>query len=134
MKNTESDHNSITIRLDKWLWAARLFKTRALAREAVQAGKVHYNGQRTKPSKVVELQAKVKVPAGFDQKEVVIEELYDKRRSASQIAGMYTETPESIATRERNAQARKLSAFHSPRPDTKPDKKQRRKIIDLKHQ
>ena len=54
------------VRIDKWLWAARLFKTRANAREAVQAGKIHYNGQRTKPSKIVELNATLKVPAGFD--------------------------------------------------------------------
>lgn len=122
------------VRIDKWLWAARLFKTRANAREAVQAGKIHYNGQRTKPSKTVELNATLKVPAGFDSKELVITEIFDKRRAAPMIMGMYTETAESIAKREKNAEARKLSAFHSPKPDTKPDKKQRRQIIHLKHQ
>jgi ribosome-associated heat shock protein Hsp15 len=122
------------VRVDKWLWAARLFKTRANAREAVQAGKIHYNGQRTKPSKTVELNATLKVPAGFDSKELVITEIFDKRRAAPMIIGMYTETAESIAKREKNAEARKLSAFHSPKPDTKPDKKQRRQIIHLKHQ
>ena len=122
------------VRIDKWLWAARLFKTRANAREAVQAGKIHYNGQRTKPSKTVELHATLKVPAGFDSKELVITEIFDKRRAAPMIIGMYTETAESIAKREKNAEARKLSAFHSPKPDTKPDKKQRRQIIHLKHQ
>ncbi|HAQ48795.1 MAG: ribosome-associated heat shock protein Hsp15 [Glaciecola sp.] len=122
------------VRIDKWLWAARLFKTRANAREAVQAGKIHYNGQRTKPSKTVELNATLKVPAGFDSKELVITEIFDKRRAAPMIIGMYTETAESIAKREKNAEARKLSAFHSPKPDTKPDKKQRRQIIHLKHQ
>ena len=122
------------VRIDKWLWAARLFKTRANAREAVQAGKIHYNGQRTKPSKTVELNATIKVPAGFDSKELVITEIFDKRRAAQMVIGMYTETAESIAKREKNAEARKLSAFHSPKPDTKPDKKQRRQIIHLKHQ
>ncbi len=122
------------VRIDKWLWAARLFKTRANAREAVQAGKIHYNGQRTKPSKTVELNATLKVPAGFDTKELVITEIFDKRRAAPMIIGMYTETAESIAKREKNAEARQLSAFHSPKPDTKPDKKQRRQIIHLKHQ
>ncbi|MDG1254375.1 MAG: ribosome-associated heat shock protein Hsp15 [Glaciecola sp.] len=122
------------VRIDKWLWAARLFKTRANAREAVQAGKIHYNGQRTKPSKTVELNATLKVPAGFDSKELVITEIFDKRRAAPMVLGMYTETAESIAKREKNAEARKLSAFHSPKPDTKPDKKQRRQIIHLKHQ
>jgi ribosome-associated heat shock protein Hsp15 len=122
------------VRIDKWLWAARLFKTRANSREAVQAGKIHYNGQRTKPSKTVELNATLKVPAGFDSKELIITEIFDKRRAATMVVGMYTETAESIAKREKNAEARKLSAFHSPKPDTKPDKKQRRQIIHLKHQ
>ncbi|MDG1122734.1 MAG: ribosome-associated heat shock protein Hsp15 [Glaciecola sp.] len=122
------------VRIDKWLWAARLFKTRANAREAVQSGKIHYNGQRTKPSKIVELNAILKVPAGFDSKELVITEIFDKRRAAPMVVGMYSETAESIAKREKNAEARKLSAFHSPKPDTKPDKKQRRQIIHLKHQ
>jgi ribosome-associated heat shock protein Hsp15 len=134
MKNTPSNENAPEVRLDKWLWAARLFKTRSLARTAVQAGKVHYNGQRTKPSKVVELGATVKVPAGYDIKELVINEIVEQRRGAALIQDMYRETQSSIEQRERNAQARKLSAFHSPKPETKPDKKQRRQIIELKHQ
>ena len=134
MKNTPSNENAPQVRLDKWLWAARLFKTRSLARTAVQAGKVHYNGQRTKPSKVVELGATVKVPAGYDIKELVINEIVEQRRGAALIQDMYRETQSSIEQRERNAQARKLSAFHSPKPETKPDKKQRRQIIELKHQ
>lgn len=134
MKNTPSNKNAPEVRLDKWLWAARLFKTRSLARTAVQAGKVHYNGQRTKPSKVVELGATVKVPAGYDTKELVINEIVEQRRGAALIQDMYRETQSSAEQRERNAQARKLSAFHSPKPETKPDKKQRRQIIELKHQ
>ncbi len=134
MKNTPSNKNAPEVRLDKWLWAARLFKTRSLARTAVQAGKVHYNGQRTKPSKVVELGATVKVPAGYDTKELVINEIVEQRRGAALVQDMYRETQSSLEQRERNAQARKLSAFHSPKPETKPDKKQRRQIIELKHQ
>jgi ribosome-associated heat shock protein Hsp15 len=134
MKNTPSNKNAPEVRLDKWLWAARLFKTRSLARTAVQAGKVHYNGQRTKPSKVVELGATVKVPAGYDTKELVINEIVEQRRGAALVQDMYRETQSSVEQRERNAQARKLSAFHSPKPETKPDKKQRRQIIELKHQ
>ncbi len=134
MKNTPSNKNAPEVRLDKWLWAARLFKTRGLARTAVQAGKVHYNGQRTKPSKVVELGATVKVPAGYDTKELVINEIVEQRRGAALVQDMYRETQSSLEQRERNAQARKLSAFHSPKPETKPDKKQRRQIIELKHQ
>ena len=71
-KHAEKQDNSDepNVRLDKWLWAARFCKTRSVAREYIQAGKVQYNGQRSKPSKVVELGALVKVPAGYDVKEV----------------------------------------------------------------
>lgn len=134
MKNTPQDQTELAVRLDKWLWAARLFKTRSLARTAIQAGKVQYNGQRAKPSKVVELGATVKVPAGYDNKELVICEIVEQRRGAALVQNMYSETEASEAQRERNAQARKLSAFHSPKPETKPDKKQRRQIINLKQQ
>ena len=134
MKNTPANTDILDVRLDKWLWAARLFKTRSVARAAIQSGKVHYNGQRSKPSKIVELGATVKVPAGFDTKELIICDIVEQRRSAALVEGMYRETEASVEQRERNAAARKLSAFHSPKPDTKPDKKQRRQIIDLKHQ
>ncbi len=125
---------SPVVRLDKWIWAARFCKTRAIARDWVQAGKVNYNGQRSKPSKIVELGAIIKVPAGFDHKTIKILALSDKRVSASLAQGLYKETDESIALREKNKQARQLSAFHSPKPDHRPDKKQRRQIIKIKHQ
>ncbi|MCC2617055.1 ribosome-associated heat shock protein Hsp15 [Aestuariibacter halophilus] len=134
MKANHPDNTHSGVRLDKWLWAARFFKTRALAREAVQAGKVHYNGQRSKPSKLVDVGAIVRVPAGYDTKEVEVVQISDQRRNATLAQTLYVETEQSIATRESNAQARKLSAFHSPRPDARPDKKQRRKIIQFKHQ
>lgn len=134
MKQSRQNASDSNVRLDKWLWAARFVKTRALARDMIQSGKVEYNGQRSKPGKVVEVGARVKVPAGFDVKEVVIVEISDQRRGAPLAQGMYEETPESIAQREKNAEMRKLSAFHSPRPENRPDKKQRRQIIQFKHQ
>ncbi|MFT4993155.1 MAG: ribosome-associated heat shock protein Hsp15 [Paraglaciecola sp.] len=124
----------LPVRLDKWLWAARLFKTRAIARDAVQTGKVQYNGQRSKPGKIVELAANIKIPYGYDVQELVVLELSEQRRGAPIAQLMYLETEASVQQRERNAQARKLSAFHSPSPDHRPDKKQRRQIIQLKHQ
>jgi ribosome-associated heat shock protein Hsp15 len=133
-KHIKSDSSADSIRLDKWLWAARFFKTRAQARDVVQSGKVQYNGQRSKPSKTVEVGATIVLPAGFDSKEVVVEQLSDRRVSAPLAQQMYSETEASIAQREKNAEARKLSAFHSPRPDSRPDKKQRRKIIQFKQQ
>lgn len=121
------------VRLDKWLWAARFFKTRALAREMVQAGKVQYNGQRSKPGKAVEVGAMITLPAGWDHKEVEVLQLHDKRQSAPLAQQLYAETEQSVARREANQEARRLSAFHNPKPDGRPDKKQRREIIKLKH-
>lgn len=134
MGQHETDNTSQKVRLDKWLWAARFFKTRALARDMVQSGKVHYNGQRSKPGKVVEIGAMVKVPAGWDTKEVEILGVSEKRLGASLAQELYEETPESVAKREENQTARKLQTFHSPRPEGRPDKKQRREIIKFKHQ
>ena len=76
----------------------------------------------------------ITVPAGWDTKEIKVLGLSDKRLSAPLAEALYEETPESIARRESNQQARKLSAFHSPRPDNRPDKKQRRQIIKFKQQ
>lgn len=127
------DH-SPSVRLDKWLWAARFYKTRSLARDAVQSGKVQYNGQRSKPSKVVELGASIKVPQGYDLKDVLVLQLKEQRLSAPLAQLMYQETQASEALRATNAEARRLSAFHSPKPDHRPDKKQRRQIIQFKQQ
>jgi ribosome-associated heat shock protein Hsp15 len=122
------------VRIDKWLWAARFCKTRSIARELVQSGKVQYNKQRSKASKVVEVGALIQIPVGFDHKTVLVKEISGQRRGAPIAELMYEETAESIALREKNAAARKLSIFHSPRPDSRPDKKQRRQIIQFKQQ
>ncbi|MCW8093266.1 ribosome-associated heat shock protein Hsp15 [Alteromonas sp. ASW11-130] len=134
MNNRKVDNQDDNVRIDKWLWAARFFKTRAVARDMVQAGKVHYNGQRVKPGKIIELGAIIKIPAGWDVKEVMVTQINDKRQSAPLAQQMYEETAQSLARREENQLARKLSSFHSPKPESKPDKKQRRQIIKFKHQ
>ncbi len=134
MSNRKVENQAENVRIDKWLWAARFFKTRAMARDMVQAGKVQYNGQRVKPGKIVELGALIKIPAGWDVKEVVVAQITDKRQGAPLAQQLYEETPHSVAKREENQMARKLSSFHSPKPETKPDKKQRRQIIKFKHQ
>ena len=125
---------SQSVRLDKWLWAARFYKTRSNARDAVQSGKVQYNGQRSKPGKIVELGANIKVPQGYDIKDVVVLQLKEQRLGAPLAQLMYQETQVSEKLRASNAEARKLSAFHSPKPDHRPDKKQRRQIIQFKQQ
>lgn len=121
------------IRLDKWLWAARFYKTRSLAREMVDGGKVHYNGQRSKPSKQVEIGATITLRQGNEEKTVIVENLSQQRRGASEAQTLYQETSDSIAKRERQSMLRKLNA-HNPSPDGRPDKKQRRDLIKFKHQ
>lgn len=122
------------VRLDKWLWAARFFKTRALARQAVLAGKVSYNQQRCKPAKVVETDAVLTIPRGHDRMQVVVTGLSEQRRGAAEAQTLYQETEDSVARREENAAARKANAMYNPHPDGRPDKKQRRQLIQFKHQ
>lgn len=124
--------DSQEIRLDKWLWAARFFKTRALARSMIEGGKVHYNGQRSKPGKQVEVGAIIRIRQGFDEKEVVVTALSIQRLSAVQAQQLYRETADSVVKRERNAEARRLNTLYAPHPDSKPDKKQRRDIMRFK--
>ena len=126
--------NTATVRLDKWLWAARFYKTRSIARNMVDGGKVHYNGQRSKPSKIVELGATILLRQGNEEKTVIIEKISDQRRGAPEAQLLYRETEDSLLKREDNAQKRKLNTLYSPSPERRPDKKQRRDIIKFKNQ
>jgi len=130
MGATQSELTST--RLDKWLWAARFYKTRAIAKQMIDGGKVFYNGQRTKSGKAVALGDTIKVRQGFEEKEVQIIALADRRRDATFAQTLYKETEQSIATREKNALARKQGILLSPASETKPDKKQRRQIREFK--
>ncbi|AJA44117.1 ribosome-associated heat shock protein Hsp15 [Frischella perrara] len=121
------------VRLDKWLWAARFYKTRSIAKEMIEGGKVHYNGQRTKPSKIVEIGAKLKLRQGSDEKTVIIQAISQQRRSASEAQYLYLETQQSIIKRENIAQARKDGSLTMPHPDRRPDKKERRNLIKFKY-
>ncbi|RJT20823.1 ribosome-associated heat shock protein Hsp15 [Buttiauxella izardii] len=121
------------VRLDKWLWAARFYKTRAIAREMVEGGKVHYNGQRSKPSKLVELNAMLTLRQGNDEKTVKVLAVTEQRRPATDASQLYEETAESIAKREKVALARKMNALTMPHPDRRPDKKERRDLMKFKH-
>lgn len=121
------------VRLDKWLWAARIYKTRALAREMIEGGKVHYNGQRSKPGKVVELNATLTIRQGNDERTIVVNDITEQRRPASEAVALYEETAESIEKREKMALARKMNALTMPHPDRRPDKKERRDLMRFKH-
>lgn len=115
-------------RLDKWLWAARFFKTRALAQEAVDGGRIHYEGQRTKSSRDVQVGARIGITIGHDTREVVVTALSDRRGNASAAALLYAETGESIVAREKAAAERKAMALGNPVQDHRPDKRERRQF------
>lgn len=125
--------DTVGIRLDKWLWAARFYKTRSLAKDMIEGGKVHYNGYRTKPGKIVEIGANIELWQGFNKIEIIVKGLSEQRQKASIAQTLYEETPESIARREKQALEHKLQIMFAPHPEQRPDKKQRRKLLTLKH-
>tara|TARA_R110002110_G_scaffold26911_1_gene98419 strand:+ start:39218 stop:39613 length:396 start_codon:yes stop_codon:yes gene_type:complete len=122
------------LRLDKWLWAARFFKTRSLAKAAIEGGKVQLDGQRVKVSKEVAVGDRLQIRQGWDQREVVVEALSDQRRGAPEAQQLYTETEASVAKRESEAAARKAAGGMIERPAHRPTKKQRRQIHRFKEQ
>ena len=129
----QNTSNLKQVRLDKWLWAARFYKTRSIARTMIDGGKVQYNGQRSKPSKIIELGATVKLRQSNDEKIIIIEQISDCRRGAPEAQLLYRETAESITAREQTAKMRKLNAYDNPSPEKRPDKKQRRDIMRFKN-
>ena len=120
------------LRLDKWLWAARFFKTRSLAKAAIDGGKVHLAGQRVKVSKEISVGATLQTRQGWDEKVVQVKALSSQRRGAPQAQLLYGETPESCAKREAEAAARKAAGGMIDRPAQRPTKKQRRQIHRFK--
>ncbi|WP_075186238.1 RNA-binding S4 domain-containing protein [Teredinibacter haidensis] len=118
------------VRIDKWLWAARFFKTRNLAKQAIDGGKVHLDGARVKPSKDVEVGMQLTIRQSWDEKVVDIIALSDQRRGAPEAALLYLETEQSTTARTIKAEQRK--AMGSLHGDTKPTTKQRRQIHRFK--
>lgn len=122
-----SDKNDDKVRLDKWLWAARFYKTRALAKEAIEGGKVHCRGERCKPGKEPRIGDEFVIRAGFDEKTVVVRALSTVRRGATEAQTLYEETADSLARRESAAALRKAGAL-GVQTDGRPSKKQRRQL------
>ncbi len=120
------------VRLDKWLWAARFFRTRAKAKEAIEGGKVQVDGARSKPSREVQVGEELKVRQGWDEKVIIIKALSDQRRGAPEAEALYEETAASITRREGEAEQRRLSAkvFTEGRP-TKRDRRHITRFKDL---
>lgn len=130
-KSKNSSAPLTRVRLDKWLWAARFFKTRSLAKQAIEGGKVHCDGSRTKPSKEIEVNTIIKLRQGFDEKTVLVTGLSAQRRGAPEAQLLYEETDDSIKQRELQA-AQRAAQSGNRQPSSRPDKKQRRAIHRFK--
>jgi len=115
------------VRIDKWLWAARFFKTRSLAKTAIEGGKIQIDGVKAKASRQLELGAILTIRQGLDTRTVVVSALSDQRRGAPEAMLLYSETAESVVLREENAAKRK-AINNASVSDGKPNKKQRRQI------
>ena len=119
------------VRLDKWLWAARFFKTRGLAAEAVDGGKVSLNGSRAKPAKLVQVGDALRVRIGPYDWFVTVRAVTERRGPPRDAQLLYDETAEGRATRERLAEAHKIAPAPTYRGKGRPTKKERRDIERL---
>ena len=119
------------VRVDKWLWASRFFKTRSMAREAINGGKVQVNGARVKPGRILKLNDRLQVQRGEESFSITVLSLSNRRGPASEAAGLYAESEESRLQREAEAEKRKLQRAGDPNSARRPDKKQRRRLIQF---
>jgi ribosome-associated heat shock protein Hsp15 len=116
------------VRIDRWLWAARLARTRPLAAEAVKGGRVHVNGVAVKPSRDVRPGDRLEISTGPIRREVVVRHTAERRGPATEAARLYEETPESIRQREDALEARRLVQPTGPDRGARPTKRDRRKF------
>lgn len=128
----ENETSGSVIRLDKWLWAARLFKTRAIAKQAVETGKVQSAGNKLKPGRDVTLGMALEVRQGWDERTIIVKGLSEHRRGAPEAALLYEETLQSIEKRKQLVEQRRMHA-QLEQPIAKPDKKDRRLRTQMKH-
>lgn len=119
-------------RLDKWLWAARFFKTRAQAAQAVDGGKVHVNGARAKRGKLLHVGDRVRIRKAAFEHVLEVAAISEVRRGATEAAALYRETPESVTARQKVAEYRRLAAAATPTTAGRPSKRDRREIAKLK--
>jgi ribosome-associated heat shock protein Hsp15 len=117
------------VRIDKWLWAARFFKTRSMAAQAVTGGKVHVNGARIKPARIILPGDELRIRRGEVEFIVIVKDLSDKRRPASEAQLLYEETEFSIQQRQATREQKRLEAASKMYgPMKRPDKRERRQI------
>jgi len=122
-----------SVRLDKWLWAARFFKTRSVAREAVAGGKVHLNGNRAKPGRSLNIGDELRIQRAEDEYTVTILDLTARRGPATVARTLYAESEESRTQREKLAEERRLNHIQNSSNEGRPDKRQRRRLIRFRN-
>ena len=122
------------LRVDKWLWAARFFKTRSIAKTPIEGGKVHLLGQRVKVSREICVGEKLVIKQVWAERALIVKAPSDQRAPASAAQMLYAETDVSIARREREAQARKAAGGAAARPTNKPGKHERKALERLRKQ
>ena len=132
MRKSNLAEDAAGMRIDKWLWAARFFKTRSIAKNAIEGGKVHHNGERVKVSREVRVGMELAIQQGIEKKSVLVKALSDVRGPAPVAQLLYEETEVSIARRELLASQRKL--HNLARPEHRPSKKDRRDIGKFKRE
>ena len=119
------------VRADQWLWAARFFKTRSLAKQAIDGGKIEVNGARCKAAKAVHVGDTLMISRGMEKLEVVVAALSAKRGPAAVVVTLYSETETSVVNREREKEAQRLSRMAYQPPDGRPSKRDRRHIVQF---
>ena len=130
---TEQGNNENKARIDKWLWAARFFKTRSLAKTAIEGGKVQLAGQRVKVSREIAVGDVLHIRKGWDEYEIVVSAISVQRRAAPIAQTLYEETEASMSRRARAAEARKAAGALA-RPTQKPGKHERKALERLRKQ
>jgi ribosome-associated heat shock protein Hsp15 len=118
-------------RIDKWLWYARFFKTRSLAAQAVSGGKVHVNGERVKPAHDVRVGDRLSIVINGADADFDVLGMPERRGPAPEARTHYAETPESVARREKLREQHRLAELTRPRPEGRPDKRDRRKLVRI---
>lgn len=130
---TDSEHGNSKVRIDKWLWAARFFKTRSMAKTAIEGGKVLLAGQKVKVSREVAPGDMLRIRQGWDEREVKVIATSEQRRAAPIAQTLYEETDASIERRARAAEARKAAGTLA-RPSQRPGKHERKALERLRKQ
>lgn len=130
----KSQDLSVQVRIDKWLWCTRFYKSRAQASAAVAGGKVHLNGERVKPAHALRVGDRLELTQGAASCEVIVLALAEHRGPAAAAARCFEETALSIARRARLKEQHALAAAFAPRPAERPDKRERRRLLKLRRQ